>query len=280
MKLARTKKEIAKHLGISRASLYYHPKREALDQKTKQLILKVMQDYPSYGHKRIAMELKMNHKKILRVMKKFGLKPYRRRIKNPIKPEDIDKEPAIYPNLIKNIVAKKPNLIWASDFTYIKFQGVFIYLATIMDLFTREIVGFAISKTHDRFMCLAALNMALMKTKARPKYHHSDQGNEYDSIDYIQALNENCIMISMSAKASPWENGYQESFYSQFKLDLGHTARFETVGELIEAIYLTIYKYNTTRIHTILKMSPVQFREQFQKQMIKNISLIYADKSV
>jgi len=280
MKLARTKKEFAKHLGISRSSLYYHPKREKLDLKTKVLIKKVMADHPSYGHKRIALGLKMNKKKILRVMKKFDLKPYRRRIKKPIKPEDIGKEPAIYPNLIKDIVADQPNLIWVADFTYLKFQGIFIYLATIMDLFTREITGFAISKTHNRFMCLDALNMAFMKTKSKPKYHHSDQGSEYDSKDYIERINKNEIMISMSKKGSPWENGFQESFYSGFKLDLGHTSRFETVGELIEAIYLTIYEYNETRIHTSLKMSPAQFREQLKKQTNKNINLIYADKSV
>lgn len=277
----KTKKDLAKHLGISRSSLYYQPKQNSTDLKTKKLIKKVMSDHPSYGHRRIALELKMNRKKILRVMKKFDLKPYRRRTKKPVKPEDIGKEPTIYQNLIKDIIPDRPNLIWAGDFTYIFFQGRFIYLATIIDLFTREIVGWAVSKTHDRFMCLEAFEMALSKTKDKPKYHHSDQGSEYDSTDYISKLNENNILISMSKKASPWENGFQESFYSQFKLDLGRSNQFETLGELIEAIYLTIYEYNTTRIHTSLKMSPVQFREQFNQRIInKNINLIYADNRV
>ena len=280
MKLARTKKDLAKHLGVSRASLYYKPKRALNDLKTKDLITKVMSEHKSYGHKRIAIELKMNRKKILRVMKKFDLKPYRRRIKRPTKPEDLGKAPAIYQNLIKNIIADRPNLIWAADFTYIKFMGKFIYLATIIDLFTREIIGFAISKNHDHFMCLDALNMAIIKTKTMPKYHHCDQGSEYDSKDYIGRLNENEIMISMSKKGSPWENGFQESFYSQFKLDLGYVNRFEDLGELIEAIYLAIYEYNTDRIHTSMKMSPAQFKDQFNKQMNNNINLIYADKSV
>lgn len=277
----RTKKDLAKHLGISRSSLYYQPKQNSTDLKTKTLIKKVMSDHPSYGHRRIALELKMNRKKILRVMKKFGLKPYRRRTKKPVKPEDIGKEPTIYQNLIKDIAPARPNLIWAGDFTYIEFQDRYIYLATIIDLFTREIVGWAVSTTHDRFMCIDAFQMALTRTKAQPVYHHSDQGSEYDSADYISKLTENNILISMSKKASPWENGFQESFYSQFKLDLGHTSIFETLGELIEAIYLTIYQYNTTRIHTSLKMSPVQFREQFNQQIInKNINLIYADNRV
>jgi putative transposase len=277
----KTKKDLAKHLGVSRSSLYYQPKRNLIDLKLKELIKKVMSDRPSYGHRRIALELKMNRKKILRIMKKFDLKPYRRRTKKPIKPADIGKAPTIYQNLIKDIIPNRPNSIWAGDFTYIEFQDCYIYLATIIDLFTREIVGWAISKTHDRLMCLETLNMAFGRTKAQPKYHHSDQGSEYDSADYINKLTENNILISMSKKASPWENGFQESFYSQFKLDLGRTNRFETLGELIEAIYQTIYEYNTTRIHTSLKMSPIQFKIQFNQRIInKNINLIYADNRV
>lgn len=256
--------EIAKSLGVSRSSLYYKPKKPDQDLAMKNVIEEVMAKHKSYGHKRIAMELRMNKKKIRRVMKKFDLRPYRRRTKKPVKPDDINKLPAVYENLIKDIIPDKPNLIWVADFTYIFFQGKFIYLATIMDLFTREIVGFAISKTHDRFMCLEALDMAFAKTKSKPKYHHSDQGSEYDSADYLQELIENQIMTSMSKKGHPWENGFQESFYGQFKLDLGRPDQFETLGELIEAIYLQINYYNNERIHTSLKTSPVKFRGQYQ----------------
>ena len=271
VKTKSTKVEIAKSLGVSRASLYYKPKKLDKDLKTKKLILAVMSQHKSYGHKRIALELEMNKKKILRVMKKFGLKPYRRRVRKPTKPEDTNKPVAVYENLIKNIVADKPNFIWAADFTYIFWKGIFIYLATIMDLFTREIVGFAVSKTHDRFMCLSAFDMALTRTKIAPVYHHSDQGSEYDSEDYIAKLNENKIIISMSIKGHPWENGFQESFYSGFKLDLGRPDQFETLGELIEAIYLQISYYNTSRIHTSLKTNPTKFREQYQLKRLINV---------
>jgi transposase InsO family protein len=264
IKKKSTKTEIAKSLGVSRQSLYYQPKKPNKDLATKKLILKVMAKHKSYGHKRIALELQMNKKKIRRLMKKFDLKPYRRRTKRFIKPDDINKSPTIYENLIKDIVPDQPNFIWVADFTYISWQGIFIYLATIMDLFTREIVGFEVSKTHDRFMCLDALQMAFVRTKSKPIYHHSDQGSEYDSEDYIEKLDESQIIVSMSAKASPWENGFQESFYSQFKLDLGRPDRFETLGELIEAIYLQINYYNTSRIHTSLKTNPKRFREQYQ----------------
>jgi putative transposase len=268
-----TKTEIAKSLGISRSSLYYKPKKPDKDLETKILIESVMAKHKSYGHKRIAIELQMNKKKILRVMKKFNLKPYRRRTKKPIKIKDINKQQTVYENLIKDIIPQEPNLIWAADFTYIPWQGNFIYLATIMDLFTREIIGFAISKTHDRFMCLKAFHMALIKTKSKPKYHHSDQGSEYDSIDYIQKLADNQIIISMSKKGSPWENGFQESFYSQFKFDLGRPDQCETLGELIEAIYLQINYYNTERIHTSLKTSPLNFRNQYiLNQTLKSLN--------
>lgn len=269
IKRKSTKTEIANSLGVSRQSLYYKPKKPDKDLATKNLILQVMAKHKSYGHKRIAIELGMNKKKIRRVMKKFNLKPYRRRTKKFIKPNDINKPSTIYENLIKDIVSDKPNFIWVADFTYISFHGSFIYLATIMDLFAREIVGFAVSQTHDRFMCLEAFEIALARTKSKPIYHHSDQGSEYDSEDYISMLGKNQIIISMSKKGSPWENGFQESFYSQFKLDLGRPDQFETFGELIEAIYLQINYYNTERIHTRLKTNPVKFREQYQIKSLK-----------
>jgi len=258
-----TKTELAASLGISRQSLYYKPKKPAKDLAAKAEIEKVLSSHPAYGHKRIALELGANKKKILRVMKKFNIKPYKRRIKRPKKPYDLNKPPTVYQNLIKNICPIKPNVIWVADFTYIKFQNRFIYFATVMDLFTREILGWSVSGNHNRFMTMEALNMALDKTKTSPKYHHSDQGSEYDSYDYIKKLEDNQITISMSQKSHPWENGYQESFYSQFKVDFGWSDQYESWGELIEAIYLQLNYYNKSRIHTSLRTSPTKFREQY-----------------
>jgi transposase InsO family protein len=259
-----TKTEIAKSLGVSRQSLYYKPIKPDKDMEAKKLIETVMTKHKSYGHKRIALELQMNKKKVRRIMKKFNLKPYRRRTNKPVKPEDINKAPTIYNNLTENIIANEPNLIWVADFTYIPWQGAFIYLATIMDLFAREIIGWAVGETHDRFLCISALETAFMRTGTVPTYHHSDQGSEYDSEDYLQRLTDNQITISMSRKGHPWENGFQESFYSGFKVDLGRSDQFDSLGELIEAIYLQINYYNTSRIHTSLKTSPVKFKERYQ----------------
>lgn len=271
-----TKKELAKSMGVSRSSLYYQPKRPIIDETVKKKIKQVLSIHPSYGHKRIALELNLNKKRILRVMKKFNIKPYRRRVKRPIKKDDIGKPAAIYENLIKYLIPLKPNIIWVADFTYISFQNKFVYLATIMDLFTREIIGWNVSVAHDTNLITGALSMALSKTKKAPDYHHSDQGSEYDSYEYIKTLKENKITISMSAKGHPWENGYQESFYSEFKLELGWVDRFETLGELIEAIHLQVNYYNTNRIHTSLKTSPIKFKNQYllkEAEFLKNINL-------
>ena len=257
---AINKTKLAKELGVSRSSLYYKPKREQIDLEIKSQIESVMVEHPSYGHKRIAIALKLNKKRIRRVMKKYGLKPYRSRYKPP-KPEDLNKPETKYTNLIKNFCPIRPNIVWASDFTYIKYKGRFIYLATIIDIYTREIIGWNISRYHNKYLVLGALKDAEEKTKVQPKYLHSDQGSEYDSYEYTKYAEGKSIQISMSKKSSPWENGFQESYYSNFKIDLIDPESFDTLGELIEEINQTIFYYNNKRIHSELKMSPVSFRK-------------------
>lgn len=193
-------------------------------------------------------------------MKLFGIKPYRRRGKKWRKSK---KNPlTAFPNLLLTEFPKYLNHIWVSDFTYLSFKGKWFYLATIMDLFSREIVGFSILNNHSTQLVINALLSAIHKHPVS-EIIHSDQGSEYLSKDYIE-LNENLgIRLSMSAKGSPWENGYQESFYSQFKVDLGDPNRFDSLGELVYEIYQTIHKYNNERIHTALKMPPIVYANQF-----------------
>ena len=159
-----SKTALAKRLGVSRSSLYYHHKRPALDLETKLQIEAVMTDNPSYGHKRIALELKLNKKRIRRVMKKFNLKPYRRKAKKWIKKADLGKPPTKYKNLIEGLKIDHPGQVWVTDFTYIKFQGYFIYLATLIDVYSREIVGWNISNFHDTDLILNALKHAIKRT--------------------------------------------------------------------------------------------------------------------
>ena len=212
--------ERARSLGLCRSSLYYQLKLPKKDTLLKDRIEAVLMDNSSYGHKRIALELKLNKKRILRVMKLYGIKPYRRRIRTPKKPADQNKRDTGYQNLIEKFCPIRPNVIWATDFTYLLFQNRFIYLATVIDIFTRKILGWHLSHYHDRFLVIAALTYALATSQTTPHYHHSDQGSEYEAKDYLEILEQNDIIISMSRKSSPWENPFQESFYSQFKVDL------------------------------------------------------------
>ena len=260
LSLKPTKTTLAKQLGIARSSLYYRHKQADKDWHTKIDIENILSQKPyhSYGHKRLASHLKINKKRVLRVMKLFGIKPYRRRGKKPFKKPGITA--LTYPNLLLKILPVKANQIWTSDFTYLKFKDKFIYLATIMDIFTREVVGFSVSTSHGVPLIINAFLSAL-NLRAPPEILHSDQGREYTSRIYTTLVSMFKIFISMSRRASPWENGYQESFYSQFKVDLGDPNRFDSLGELVAEIYQTINAYNTERIHTSLKMPPRQFAE-------------------
>lgn len=226
------KSELARQLKVSRSMFYYSHKKPIIDEEIKRQIESVMIDHKAYGHKRIALDLKLNKKRILRVMKKFNIKPYRRRSKRFIKKNDLGKPAVSFKNEIERFCPITPNIVWVTDFTYIKFQNKFIYLAVIMDLFTREIIGVNISRYHNSQLVLVAFIDALNKTKVIPKYIHSDQGSEYDSKEFIDFVLSKNIVISMSRKSHPWENGHQESFFSTLKLELGIIDRFEEIGEL------------------------------------------------
>lgn len=268
-KKRENKTQLAEKLGVSRASLYYKAKQDDIDENIKKKINEVLSKHKAYGHKRIALALNLNKKRILRVMKKYGIKPYRRRASIPRKKDDEGKDATKWKNEIINLCPIRPNIVWASDFTYIKFQGRFLYLATIIDICTREIVGWNISTVHDTKLVLGAIQYAIEKIGAFPVFLHSDQGSEYDAKAYEDFVLGKGIMISMSHKNSPWENAFQESFYSQFKVDLGFVSRFGTVEELIEEIYQTIYYYNNQRIHTSLKMASVSFKQKYEDRLQK-----------
>lgn len=201
------------------------------------------------------MHLRMNRKPVKRVMNIFGIKAYRRRGLKWKRTKNIK---VVYPNMLMTTYPLYENHIWVSDFTYIPFQGKFVYVATVEDLFTRKIVGMSVYTTHATQLVLSAFMNAIL-TNPRPVIYHSDNGSEYNSDAFIQTLERVGVIISRSAPGCPWENGYQESFYSQFKVDLGDPSRFKTLGELVYEIYQTIWQYNHTRIHSVLKMPPMQF---------------------
>lgn len=256
------KTKFTKQAGLARSSLYYKKIMPARDWALKIRIEELLHQKPSYGHKRLAEHLKMGKFKILRVMKLFGIKPYRRRGKKPWK--KAGNPSLVFPNLLLKVFPSGPNQIWVSDFTRLNFKGRILYLATVMDIFHREILGFSVMLGHGVSLVINALFSALNQ-RPPPEIIHSDQGSEYTAKGYVDLVESLGIKISMSRKASPWENGYQESFYSQFKVDLGDPNRFETLGELIYNIYRMIHTYNQDRIHTVLKTSPVDYLKSYLK---------------
>lgn len=192
-------------------------------------------------------------------MKLFGIKPYRR-----VTPKVYKKsKDSVFPNYLMSEEPHGPGDIYASDFTYLKYQGKWVYVATIIDVFTREIVSVSVLSTHATQLVMNALGSAVLH-RAPPRIIHSDQGSEYASKDYAALIQRLGIKQSMSAPGCPWENGYQESFYKGFKLDLGDPNRYDTLGELVAAIYQTINYYNQRRIHSALKVPPRLFKEQHE----------------
>lgn len=215
----------------------------------------------------------MGKNRILRVMKKFGLKPSRRRLKRLRKKEDEGKTKEHDINIPQVLCPIAVSIVWVSDFTYIRYNTIFIFVATMMDMYTREIVGWHISRFHNVQLVIGALTDALGNDAYQPPtYLHSDQGSEYEAQDYEALITISGSIQSFSDKQSPWQNGFQESFYSTFKVDLGDPDRFDTLGELVAAIHETINYYNKERIHTALKMPPEAFRKE--TKVVRKIGVI------
>jgi len=166
-----------------------------------------------------------------------------------------------YTNLIKDIPKETitPHLIWVCDVSFFLFEGQFWYLATIEDIATRQVLAQQVGKFHNAALILAVIKQAITTTGHTPTYFHTDQGKEFMAKRVTDYLELHGIQVSVSAKASPWQNGYKESFFGHFKDEFGEINRFPTVGAFIEEIYSQIHYYNFERIHRSLKMSPVEY---------------------
>ena len=253
-----TKSARAHALGIARSTLYYHKLRPERDWQLKCAIEAVLRAHPSYGHRRIATALgRKDERPVLRVMKIFGIKPYRRRGRRWKKPK---KQVVLYQNLLMGRVPLHMHDAWVTDFTHIGWKGHDVCLATVMDVYTRTILGMSVLTTHGTVLVIQALWSALL-SNPRPVIFHSDNGVEYNAITFREILVNLNIKISRSKKGCPWENGYQESFYDKFKVELGDPNRFVTLGELVGEIYRTVHYYNTERIHSAFNMPPRAFAQ-------------------
>jgi putative transposase len=248
---------MARAMGVSRASLYYKPKQPDKDWAMKVRIEEALREEPSYGSKRLAPVLGVSRPTVQRVMRLFGIKPYRRHGKRYRK----RKVKRAFPNLLLEVCPSYPNHVWVTDFTELIFHGKRVYVSTVLDLATRRLMGVHVAVRKGAALTVHTLANALFH-HPRPVILHSDNGREYEAKAFVNLLGECGITISRSAPGCPWENGYQESFYDKFKIDFGDPNRFASLGELVAEIYRMMWRYNHTRIHTALKMPPAAFAEQ------------------
>jgi len=225
-----------------------------------------------YGVERLALELNWSQKKTRRIRNLAGLTIRRPSKKRKFGKSEVAEIPAPINALqpyakFKDETRPQDGMSyslmtesggWVQDFTYLWFEGSWHYLAAVLDLKTRQIVGWRLGLRHSSELTYTALLDALSKHPA-PSIIHSDQGSEYLSYKHKILCDKMEITLSCSSKGSPWQNGFMERFFSSFMLELGDLKRFNDLAQLHEAIALTMHYYNTKRIHTALKMSPVAY---------------------
>jgi transposase InsO family protein len=256
--------------GLPSSSYYYRPdaqdhrRRESDDEKLREKIERIHEEFPAYGYRRVTRELKrrgqkINEKRVRRVMKKFGLKPIT--WQTFVRTTDSRHALPVYPNLIKKRQLRAVNEVWVADITYIRIRSSFVYLAALLDLYSRRIVGWAISKPIDTDLCLTALQMALETRRSRGCIHHSDRGVQYASARYGALLRQHGMQISMSAKGNPYDNAFMESFYKTLKYEEVHLSNYETYEDVIERLpFFLEAVYNRKRLHSSIGyVPPVEF---------------------
>lgn len=256
-------------LEYQRSNLYYQASEPADEEQLKAAILEVAGRYPSYGYRRITRQLQraghcVNHKRIARLMKEMGLcgKAPKRRVRTT----NSDHEYGRYPNLVSGLVIDRPDQVWVADITYIRLQQEFVYLAVLMDVFTRSIRGWHLSRSMEVSLTVTALKRGL--EQHQPEIHHSDQGVQYAANEYVGLLRGVGAKISMAAVGEAWQNGYAERLMRTIKeeeVDLSEYRNFaearEGIGRFLEEDYLE------KRIHSALGyLTPSEYEKQWNEQ--------------
>ena len=237
-------------------------------------IQKIAIRYPAYGYRRITAALRqhrvVNHKRVLKIMHKDNLLCLRRR--RFVLTTDSNHHLGVYPNLAKYLRLSGLNQLWVADITYIRLAREFVYLAVIMDAFSRRVLGWSLGRTLEASLAIEALKKAFRRGKVTSGLvHHSDRGVQYASSEYTDLLSERRILISMSRRANPYDNAKAESFIKTLKCEEVYRSEYRDLADARRQIGRFIDNvYNRERLHSALGYrSPMAFERSIQPLAIR-----------
>ncbi len=259
---------------VSRAGFYrwrHAPPAQDADIDLRDQIQRIALEWPCYGWRRVTAELgrrgwKVNHKRVRRIMREDNLLCLRRR--KFVLTTDSKHSRPVYPNLAGEMVLTGIDQLWVADITYIRLETEFVYLAVVLDRYSRRVIGWELNRTLEDDLSLAALRMALRSRTPGPGLvHHSDRGIQYASGDYTDVLKDNKIRISMSRKGNPYDNATCESFMKTLKYEEVYRQEYRDLAEARASIGQFLNKvYNQQRLHSALGyLPPVEFEQSLSQ---------------